>query len=37
LNTPELDNDEYYEEQYEAIIANKKFLIKFLEEIQNPG
>ena len=24
----ELDNDDYYEEQYEAIIANKKFLIK---------
>lgn len=31
----ELDNIEYYEEQFEAIIANKKFLIKFLEEIEN--
>ena len=31
----ELDNSEYYEEQYEAIIANKKFLIKFQEEIEN--
>lgn len=31
----ELGNYEYYEEQYEAIIANKKFLIKFLEEIEN--
>ena len=31
----ELDNDEYYEQQYEAIIANKKFLIKFQEEIEN--
>lgn len=31
----ELDNDEYYEEQYEAIIANKKFLLKFQDEIAN--
>ena len=31
----ELDNDDYYEEQYEAIIANKKFQIKFHEEIEN--
>lgn len=31
----ELDNDDYYEEQYEAIIANKKFLVKFQEEIEN--
>lgn len=31
----ELGNDDYYEEQYEAIIANKKFLIKFQEEIGN--
>jgi len=31
----ELGNDDYYEEQYDAIIANKKFLIKFQEEIEN--
>lgn len=31
----ELGNEEYYEEQYEAIIANKKFLIKFQDEIEN--
>ncbi len=31
----ELDNSEYYEEEYEAITANKKFLIKFQEEIEN--
>lgn len=31
----ELGNDEYYEEQYEAIIANKEFLIKFHDEIAN--
>lgn len=30
-----LDNREYYEEEYEAIIANKKFLIRFQEEIEN--
>lgn len=31
----ELGNEEYYEEQYEAITANKKFLLKFQEEIGN--
>lgn len=31
----ELGNEGYYEEQYEAIIANKKFLAKFQEEIEN--
>lgn len=31
----ELYNDEYYEEQYEAIVANKRFLTKFQEEIEN--
>ena len=35
LSSWELGNEEYYEEQYEAIIANKKFLIKFQEEIEN--
>jgi hypothetical protein len=31
----EFENDDYSKEQYEAIIANKKFLIKFQEEIEN--
>ena len=31
----ELDNSGYYEEEYESIIANKKFRIKFQEEIEN--